>query len=370
MDDGVISEAKREVSLVDFLERELQVTPVAKQSGYRFSSCPHCGPSESGSMKLSVRHGSQSYHCFGCMGQRESYSVVDACVAMYHLDPIEAAKKLLRDIGTLPPPKPRPVPAKVEADLDPVISEVTLKIFDALQGRKNDQVTRYLMAERKIHPHVIEEFHKRGILAFMPPISMHAKGMLEKHVGKDLMVQAGMWNPDKKAPAIAFRPMVSFFPGHNRAEFRLIKDPREGEPKGMRYGADTYPWYFEQDSSDTAIVEGIIDAMSLLSLGWNGSIIGIPGVNSWKAEWFSANARKRGVKRFFSFFDNDNEKERKGLIKNPGAYWTNVLDAALQKEGLIHVPCQPKSGDLNDLVKRGASLSELLSSQGQSLKAA
>lgn len=370
MEEGVISQAKRQVDLIEFLKVALQVEPTKKQSGYRFSSCPHCGPSEPGSMKLSVRFGAASYHCFGCMGQKDSRSVVDAASVLYGLTPIQAAKRLLMDSGNhsivskIHEPKPQ------EPSADPYIAEATLKIYAALQGRKNDDVVKYLSATRCISPWVIQEMVSRGMLRFMPQVPMHAKGMLEKHVGKDLMISAKMWNPEKKAPVIAFRPMVTFFPGNDRAEYRLIKPPRSSEPKSLRYGSDLYPWYFEQDSTETAIVEGIIDLMSLLSLGWTGSVIGLPGVNSWRAQWFVANAKKKGVRRFVSFFDNDNDIERKGLIKNPGQYWTNELDKALKSEGLHHEACQPQSGDLNNHLSSGSSLGALLSRRAPLLKAA
>lgn len=367
MKEGVISQAKREVNLVDFLERELGVKPRSTSKGFRFSSCPHCGPGPSGSMKLSVLADSDSYHCFGCMGKNDSRSVVDAAAALFCLDPTKSAVKLLKDNGYAlqPASKFRPVFIKQpEENVDHYVSEVILKLFDCLQGRKNDKVMNYLTVQRGIQPWVIQACIDQKMLGFMPEISYHAIGMLNKHIGKDLMVKAKMWNPEKNAPAVAFRPLVSFFPGRTRAEFRLIKPASEGEAKGMRYGTDTFPWYFEQDSTNTAIVEGFIDMMSLLSLGWEGSVIALAGTNSWKTDWFVGNAKKRGVSRFFSFLDNDNETERTGPIKNPGVYWTYMLDAALKKEGLEHVPCQPDSGDLNDVLRSGASLSDLMSNAG------
>lgn len=370
MEEGVISQAKNKVDLLKFLSVELQVEPLKRTSGYRFSSCPHCGPGEAGSMKLSVRFGSSSYHCFGCMGQKDSRSVVDAASAIYGLSPIQAAIRLLKDSGHYSTPITQVPKAKPpEPSADPIISEATLKIYAALQGRKNDDAVKYLTS-RSISPWVIQEMVSRGILRFMPQVPMHAKGMLEKHVGKDLMIAAKMWNPDKKAPVIAFRPMVTFFPGNDRAEYRLIKSAREGEPKGIRYGTDTFPWYFEQDSTETAIVEGAIDMMSLLSLGWTGSIIGVAGVNSWRTQWFISNAKKKGVRRFVSFFDNDNDKVRNGVIKNPGEYWTKELDKALKSEGLYHESCQPESGDINDHLRGNRSLTDLLSKRVEILKAA
>lgn len=365
MEEGIITQAKR-LDLVAFLTAELGVSPVATAKGLRFQSCPHCGDSGKGSLKLSVRKGSTSYHCFSCMGDRDSRSIVDAAAAIWGLTPIQAAVRLVNPNQNdkpvrlyVPPSEPAADPAQ-----DLAVSEVTRKLHEVLAGRKNQHVLRYLTNARQIPMHVLQACIDRKFLKFMPENPAHGKAMLEKYIGRELFERAGMWKAGSRAPAILYRPLVSFFPGFDRAEFRLIKDPREGEPKGLKYGSETYPWYFEQDSAETAVVEGIIDMMSLLALGWTGSIIGLPGVNCWKLEWFVSNAKKKGVRRFVSFLDNDNTKIRKGPILNPGIYWTYMLHEALYEAGIEHVPCQPQSGDVNELLQGNGSLSDLTRDRG------
>jgi len=70
------------------------------------------------------------------------------------------------------------------------------------------------------------------------------------------------------------------------AEFRLIKPAREGESKTICYGLGAHYYFLDQKRDYALVCEGPIDMLSAFELGLKGNIIGIPGVQKSKVEWF------------------------------------------------------------------------------------
>jgi len=167
---------------------------------------------------------------------------------------------------------------------------------------------------------------------------MEAKGFLTEVAGQELMVKAGLWNPDKKAPACAFRPLWFRSQSHCAAEFRLMREPKEGEKKAMRYGGKS-PWIWEGSESEFMIVEGPIDMLSAVEMGSKRTIFALPGCENWEPEWFNMMAKKNVLQAL----DPDKPGFKAAENLKP------VLEALEANLGTFNPP--NRVGDLNEQLK-------------------
>jgi hypothetical protein len=221
------------------------------------------------------------------------------------------------------------------------LSKALKLLSDALRNQgpvPHTDLVNYLAVERGIgknDPKILAKAMQSGMLGFLPNSPFRAKAFLEETVGKDLMIDAGLWNPDKTMPAIAYRPIVFFMPGYESAEFRLGRSVAEGEKKAIRYGSSSRPWYWAGDNgSSLAVVEGAIDLLSLVAYGYSGDIIGIPGATVWTPDWF------KGYSKVLTCLDPD----------TAGKTATAKIIQACSELGISAVDKTPPKGDINDML--------------------
>lgn len=337
--------AKEQVDLASFLEAELPglSKPKVTQKGLRFDCCPICGP-RAESLKLSVRDG--KFHCFSCGGRG---SVVDAAAAIYGVDEITAAKRLVKsEQGSFPKKYRDYNPSSPEVHEEHEALREVLSLLRPIICRRDDKLAwTYLVGERCISPWVLERAMAEKRLGFLPSHPVHAKNFLVKHVGETLLKKSGLWKKDAKSPGICYRPIVSFMPCGGSAEFRRFKEeePAKGV-KAIRYGPLKYPWFWKGEGDRALVVEGVIDFYSAPSMGWKGHIIGVPGCNNWKIDWFVKCAQKLGIRSFLIGFDNDVNRD-----KNPGQEWAQKLSIEMQANNLTRSIYVPPAGDINDILK-------------------
>lgn len=353
----VDTDAIRErIDLVDYLERELGV-PAKKHSGYyTFSACPKCGASrDPKSTRISVRDG--HYRCFSCP---DSGDVIHAHELLYGMSFLDAAKELAGpQISSRKVERPRIDRSAEVAEAHAKAArmrEVFSKLQAACQSMHNELVVlNYLFGsgknERCIPMDVIREAQARGMVGFMPHKPADAKAFLIESVGEDLLKASGLWKPDKKFPGIAYRPLVFFLPGMSSAEFRMIGEVKPGQQKSMRYGPLEYPYWWKGTDSQVMIVEGMIDLMSAVAMGWKGHLLGLPGCNSVRAQWFEAASKRYRIRRWVIALDNDADKE---TGRNPGQEWSARISEMLNELKLANYIHTPPSGDLNDILKARA----------------
>lgn len=336
-----------------FFEDVLKAKAQNYPQGRRYHVCPvpSCGTSKHESHKVRVRDGQWRCHKCGSSG-----SVIDAAAHAWGMSQMEAAKRLAGD-------RDRPMPAVVrqsapeESDVErdaryQALQEVFTILQVAVQENKDDQAClAYLIGDRKIPEEVIRSAQARGILGFLPSEPVQAVRFLVKHVGKELLVKAGLWKEGAKMPGIVYRPIISFMPGGASAEFRLARKPRDQkENKALRYGPMIYPWYWRGETLSVMVVEGVIDMMSAVALGYKGHIIAVPGCNNWKSEWFQKLHARLGAKRYYIALDNDESPD------NPGQTWARKMAEVMQQFGLPHVIKDlPPGRDINDLLRAKAA---------------
>ena len=332
------------MSLIDRVKAQVPLENLLMSEGFvlkkmgtsvRSDSCPHCGTKKN-SNRLGVRN--NRYHCFSCGGRGD---VIDATAALHHLTVMEAARWLEREfwVGENLPP----VVSPVTATESPVTSETLKRLIARLHEkalRHQPEALRYLNETRGIPLPVIEKAVEEGVIRFLPSDPFAARDLLVEVAGsKEELVRAGLLRPGKTVPAAAFRSICWFLDGMDSIEFRLAKKADDGSRKALRYGTATKPSTLkavDESVESCVFTEGLIDMLSMAGLGFKGEIRGIPGVNTWRPEWFLDTDTP------VVCFDGDRggrraaEKVRVELLE--------------EHHKTVEVKCPGNNGDINDLL--------------------
>lgn len=341
-------DAIKELSVRDFLESELGVTGVKVGSGLRFNSCPNCGDSGAGSYKLTVKKDDRTWRCFSC---GEGGSILDAVMFSRGCSLVEAGDALSGNKSHLKRvDRPKLDRAKEDAEIAVKTAKMR-KAFSLIQQvcadfKDEPGPLNYLVETRKIPLHLVREAQKRGMVGFMPANANYAREVLLDAVGEDLLRETELWKPDKKLPGISYRPLVFFLPNLSSAEFRHIGEIQEGWTKSIRYGVLEYPYWWSGTEPQCMIVEGAIDMLSAVALGFNGHVMGLTGCNTFKEAWFPAAATRHGLRRYVIALDNDVNN-----IRNPGQAWANNIKEMLDTMEIPSFIKTPECGDINDILK-------------------
>lgn len=178
-------------------------------------------------------------------------------------------------------PKPRS-----DAERDDTALHEAIKLLVEASGPPTQAALNYFMG-RGIGPAYVKEAVNRELIVTLPADIEEAKKHLLDVVGKERLDAAGLWRVDQKAPAAAFRPLMFISHGMTAVEFRVIKLVEDGEHKSLRYGGIA-PWiYVNSDQDRIMMTEGGMDLMAALAIGTKRSLIGLPGCENWRPEWFT-----------------------------------------------------------------------------------
>ena len=295
---GKYFDKARDVYLPGFIRSQGIVLRPQGRS-YGSPTCPVCGTSDDhASNRVSVfkaGNGVWRWQCFVC--GNPAASVIDYAAAHWGLPPREAAFRLANEdlpAGVTPvAAKADPVASSSSVRDEEAVSQV-IKIVRDKGHTSVKAVMEYLVDERGIPERLIVEATRRGLLRMFPAEPLLSLRFLQEAVGEALLKKSGFWKEGKKWPAIAFRPIV-FLLGEGGAEFRLAREPKQDEVKSIRYGKLSFPfWWKGKDEKRVLLVEGAIDTLSAAAMGWDCHIMGIPGCQAWRAEWFDMIAKKYG----------------------------------------------------------------------------
>jgi hypothetical protein len=366
--DAVYDEV-RALSLSNFLDSELSVKGKPMSGVIRYSECPWCGEGPAGSVRLAVLEGDRKCHCHRC---KEEGDIITVAMQLWGTKNWETALRLTgkskdtsNNVAAI---KHRVIVPdedikKRDAERAIHLREALIKIHAATESYKDEQACMdYLHIERSLPENVIREAQRRKMLSFLPADPGKAKQLIMDSVGESLLKSSGLWKEGAKSSAIFYRPLMFILPGFNSAEFRIIGQPENDEtPKSIRYGKNIklpFVWRVE-DSSRAMVVEGFIDMLSAVALGYTGHVVGMPGANSWNPEWFTSIAEKLGVKKWFLALDNDSDEVDElvdgkivGQLKNPGQTWAAKLQEELTKLNMDNqLKSPPAHHDINDVLR-------------------
>lgn len=356
----------RVLSLSTFLDNE--IGGMKKIGGtVRFSSCPWCGEGSTRSIRLSIYENDSKCHCHRC---GEGGDIINTAMQLWGTSAWETALRLTGKSGS------KVINSLPKRVIVPKAEEVQAEHFKAAKLREAlaiiQQVTEsfqdevkcidYLNIERGISIEIIKEAQRRKMLGFLPANPSVARKILIEKVGQELLMESGLWKRDAKASAIFFRPVIFFMPSFNAAEFRILGEPENDEtPKSIRYGKNIqlpHIWRV-RESARAMVVEGFIDMLSAVELGYTGHVIGMPGTNSWEIEWFQRLEARLSITKWFVAMDNDSEDDDEiidgkviGKIKNPGQTWAKLLQNELNKLNMSNeIRKLPVHHDINDLLR-------------------
>ena len=240
--------------------------------------CPVCGPSSKGrrGKKVSVDFVRGLWHCFACGAGGD---VIDFVARAQGMSKLEAARLIAGETpAELRKPRPRKAqrPRRDDAEDRKKASALT-RIAALARGKTAERVLAWLTEARKLPREVVVPLLGRGIVSLeaVPRKAVEEAG------------RAAMTRPK----ALLRRPLVFLYRNAAgvvvSAEFRAIAPLPQGAPKSIRLGRLPAPWIVPEkgEARATALVEGVIDALSLRALGFEGRILAIPGVSCWRDEF-------------------------------------------------------------------------------------
>lgn len=336
-------------SLTNVLEKYCG-DPTECQDGIRFNACPNpaCGKSKGSSLKVSANPETGRWRCHKCGANG---TVVDLMAYIWGSTPTEAAMQATEAARRGAPLPPAAAVSHPPQDLagsgesrkavrHKAQAECFALLRDAVKTQADDLICLgYLVNKRQIPLPIVREAQNRGMLGFLPGKPEVALQFLRQVLGEKRMKEVGLWRPDAAKPAQAFRPIVSFLPGADSAEFRLVRDPHsKDERKALRYGHADAPWFWKGTEPEKAlVVEGIIDLLSSVALGWKGDIVGLAGCNNWQLSWFKRVQDVRKTQKLGVMFDNDADPDTDSDADsedNPGQKAAVKLIATLEAAGM------------------------------------
>ena len=249
------------------------------------NDCPKCGESTEQSTKVSFSFEKNVWLCFAC---NAGGSGLDAVMLANQCKIGKAVDWLVGQDTTMPARKFKTDKSsqKREAQKQKAVTRTALQEVEhnKLDKRESKQVWAYLLS-RGFSKEIIGEAFDRGLLFQLSPES----------IGKDKLVKSRQHN--------------LVFPYRNKegvivsAEFKSTWSNPKGT-KSFRYGKLMMPWVWKGKNKKLAVTESILDAIALVELGFDGSVIAIPGVGSWRSFWKTLPAVK-GASKVYIALDAD-----------------------------------------------------------------
>lgn len=325
--DERLMDAAKKKSLIGFIEGH-QIPFFKQTHGHASKYCPNCGLSSDHSNKCNISH--ELWNCYGC---GRGGSVVDYAKYLWQVDAVEAAKCLIgtKIVSAILKPGEISKDEKVEVDL----SHFYKKLL-ATGNTYNKKAFDYLINERCIPEAIITDAVHRGLLIFIPEDPHDASKWLRNVFGDAELKRLGFWKEGKRMPWISFRPMIFVLPGCKSAEWRIAETPKVGQLKSVRFGVDKACWHWKgRESGKVNVVEGPIDMLSMVALGWKGDIKALPGAGCWNDDWLD------GYDRAVFTLDND----------AAGLKAMETLELAAKAKGIVSVSKAPPLGDVNEELK-------------------
>jgi hypothetical protein len=355
----------RSLSLSQFIEFELNITGRASGKTMRYSTCVHCGEGPKDSVRFAVLPDDAHYKCHRCGRHGD---ILEAAMELWGKSNWECALILSGESQERPAPnlalrqvRPPEEIEKAAAEKAASLRDALIKIQKITESYKDEEACLdYLVIERGLPIELVREAQRRKMLGFLPNDPKLARKLVLEAVSQEQLIASGLWKEGKKSSAIFFRPCVFFMPGAHSAEFRILGEPSEDNVKSIRYGIARYPyvWRAAQPSTRGMVVEGFIDMLSAVALGYQHHVVGLPGCNNWDIEQIKEVGSVLNISHWVVAFDNDSEEQddeesiASGVLKNPGETWANRLQQALNEHHLPNVRHAPPVGvDINKLLQ-------------------
>ncbi len=364
--------------IADLLAREFNIPLKKVGSKLRSRECPHCGAGGADSVRLNVDPAKNLYFCHVCeTGGDPIFLFREA----YDLNAVEAAKRILGEDDESPADmerrrkrireleEQRRKMQQAEAESNAVKARIFTRLVEwagTLTGDDFKRSISYLENERAISRKVLRVAWARRLLVFLPDEPGRTDAFLRSEFSTEDLLKSGILKEEGRKMGVCYRQVVTPYRGDDgrvySAEFRYPERNPEFGAKSIRYGRAPNPWLWPGKGNMTVICEGIIDALSLRTLAFAGTIICVPGISQWRDDW---NELVTG-QHVRVMFDNDEEplKDRDGNPRldeqgnpiYPGPAAAKRLVERL-KDGSRCLTAQAlipkrKGEDINDILRR------------------
>jgi hypothetical protein len=258
-------------SLTSFFTNTMGVESKNVSGRVRFSACPKCGPSSDLSVKVSVRN--NKWHCFAC---NQKGDVIDAAAAFFDSSLADAAMQLVGNS--------EPMPARQSWTKEPeivknqeAINKVIALLLDA-QKAPDEGVVSYLEGRGIAKCFTASAIFRKLVITLPSDPNVALRHLLDV-VGRDLLLESGIWKEGSKCPAIVYRPLGFVSSDRQGIEFRMIAESAVAVAKAIRYGEPSVSVW--KGNHKALIVEGSVDMLSAVCLGTERTIYSIPGASNW-----------------------------------------------------------------------------------------
>lgn len=290
----------KSVFLPELLKSRYGLRVKTQGHGFGVDYCPNCSTAEGNQNKVSlfVSGGIWRWKCFSC-GIPAS-SAIDWVVMAEKVTAKQAVTVITDTVHDIVPVRQvAPVKREVQETYFP-------EVMKLLARSTHKKTAQDYLKRRGIGNEIVDEAFSRGLVCSLPADPYQAKGFLEETLGVPLMQRTGLLKAGKRWPAVAFRPVV-FPQGNSGAEFRMTSIPKNGEPKSIRYGRLVTPWWWAgKESNRVIVVEGAIDGLSVVQMGWTGHVMALPGVSSWDSSWLGRlDTRYPGIEIYVGLDSDD-----------------------------------------------------------------
>ena len=334
--DDIFTKAKRG-DLIALLERYgFYIRKVG--SAYRSSRCPACGASDNKtSTKLYIT--SEWWFCFAC---GRGGDIITAVQILEQLSPKEAAEWLLGQHDMTAVKKP-PLPSTTRTiEINKARLKVAyglVRIASSASGPRR-KIWAYLQEKRGIPEAIIRESLKKKINYFLPDNPFVLNRVIREELEEPLLKESGLLSDTGVIKNIVLqRPIISPFRERGRIIGLQLRAITEVHPKTLSLVRSGLWWWPGAEKDTLCIVEGVIDMMSLVAMGWKGSILGLPGVGLVKKALKVLTGPLKGKKTFIAL---DGDEAGRGA--------TDKILEACPSASVIPLP---EGRDLNDLLMEG-----------------
>jgi len=252
------------------------------------STCPSCYDAKSASStKVAIDDENGLWYCFACGAGGDVINLVREHQGLSAIEAAEWITKQSREdfknIADNYKQKTRESRPRYEINEEDRRKARALTILASEGAKRMCPVTMQYLTGRGISRELIKANWRKKLIgtSTIAPSKMMEIALLmlpETATQKDKYIMY---------KSLLYRPAVFLYRNKSgivtSAEFRSIK--KSAASKSIRRGKAELPWVLNGDCHNTAIVEGCIDALSLQTLGFSGTVVSVPGVQCWRDTW-------------------------------------------------------------------------------------
>jgi len=268
--------------------------------------CPCCGHSQYGDEIFFARKEEEREKWF-CNQCHEEGEAVDFIVALKGISLNEALKQIRKESSTN-----IQFNKSFDQERQNAIEQV-ISIFKELLPQFEETGTQHLM-KLGLTDAVLFKASQKKLFGFLPGGHdwKNNQQWLEHNIGTELMIKAGLLNPEKQVSGLAFRSIIFFLPRDKAFEAYSI-NAKPGTPRILRYGMTAAPYWWSNGlikHNEVWVVSGVIEMLSTMQINPTATIVGLPGdKNGWKPDWIGALKKRGSDLKLVCAFKNDQAGE-------------------------------------------------------------